>query len=1154
MFGSGTREYFEQLPNLRDLDASSARRLLSSAYADVLSARDGLSRSQPDSLPVMSAGLRRLASALQAHAILPDDVGEGTRGAASFVAAEALALLLDLPTPAVPDSVAADQPDGPGDTEASPADLLPPRYRLETTRGLQAIECGLLYLTAGFDSNAAVVALEAIRVPPPDNVSGEAVWAERAYRALVGLLRLSPRARIVTEDEPPGPDLETEWPEERVRSELFRRIERAASDHLRWLSFQPQVEAGRPAQRAADLAQLLRESPSPRYADLAQVMVLLGAAIDATSARALREVPSTGSESYETYVRERANARPLVWPSTAQYAAACLPGPSANAVVALPTGSGKSFTAELAAAQALAGGWVLYLVPTNALASQVRRDLANGLAGLGGTRVRAFLGDGQYTELGQEAITGVGPGTVLVMTPEKCAMALRRSPDAFGDLRLCVFDECHQMRETGGRGAIAELVLSHVMAVAPECRLLLMSALVSNAPELSEWLQAATGIRSEAISNPWRPTRTLRAVVGFHRGGSQVAAEAAHQQLSSASNRRKNWSFAAPYALLANLQGAWATTDQDDYVSLTIPVVGELQWHRDQVGAGWNYEIQTPSGYVNNVVRDLCDFFATAGEKVLAFLPASRHHPFAVAARIDLSEQEAATYDGGDVRLDALLEIADWELGVPSVLRDALRHGAAIHTSSLVDAERQASETAFRSDRVAVMLATGTLAQGLNLPATMVIIGGTDVGDRRESRTPEGRIKSAAQIVNAIGRAGRPGVASRATAVLVPSSPVLISDAQSDIANGVARAEVLSREDAAIALTSPLEGLVGAALAGTVSREGMSLDELTAFTYLPIEEEAEPSPVEILSRSLGVWRRAPTDHHETAAAVASVLRSLGQDFLESADVPSWTATVATRSGLSLPEVFALYRAVESRLDQERSTLAEWLDLFGEVMGDMPPNLAQTAVDASRIPAGAAFSSLSAPVLGADGWRSGWSTLYGVLRLHLNGESIAQVARAAFGIESDAAVANSRSDGAKPIPKAIGLLDRATYRLSMVAGGIAALYITGDESAADDRWHLPPQPRLSLEMLPLAIRNGCGDTSSLSWFRFGIRHRRVAHLLGALMPVPTSLDSDAQIEAWVSGQRDRWLESGEVVLPADTEEGVQRLLDAARIVAAGDQLQ
>ncbi|MCL6479337.1 MAG: hypothetical protein K6T65_13170 [Peptococcaceae bacterium] len=38
------------------------------------------------------------------------------------------------------------------------------------------------------------------------------------------------------------------------------------------------------------------------------------------------------------------------------------------AVVSMPTGSGKSFVAELAVSQAVGMGWCLYLAPTNALA------------------------------------------------------------------------------------------------------------------------------------------------------------------------------------------------------------------------------------------------------------------------------------------------------------------------------------------------------------------------------------------------------------------------------------------------------------------------------------------------------------------------------------------------------------------------------------------------------------------------------------------------------------------------------------------------------------------------------------------------------------------------------------------------------------------
>jgi DEAD/DEAH box helicase len=1116
-----------------------ARRVLSSAYADVLAARDGLTRLDAGALPTVRDQLRRLASSLEAHAVLSADLSRHSRETASFVSAEALSLLLDLPEP---EPEPEPEPDTEGDQQPE-AEIKAPRYRLGTTRGFHAIECGLLYLAAGFDSNAAVAARAAGQVPATAAPGAEAFWAERAYRAFIALLQMFADSPVVRDSAPAHVPPNDDRVDEQVRAELLRRLELATTDHLRWLSFQDPVDVVPTAERLVNLSSLLRSEISPRYVDLAHLSVLLLWAIESTQSRALRSVPSPGTEAFDTYVRARSVERPLVWPSTATYAASCLPGPTTSAVVALPTGSGKSFTAEIAIAQALTDGWVLYLVPTNALAGQVRRDLTHALAPVPNVRIRAFFGDGQYTELGQETVADVGPGSVLVMTPEKCALALRRSPDAFATLRLCVFDECHQMGESGGRGAIAELVVSHLISLAPECRFLLMSALVSNASEVADWLADATGRAAVPISSPWRPTRTLRAIVGFDRRSSAAASDEAKHELAAAGDRRKNWSFRATYSMLANLQGAWSGIAAENYVTLTLPVAGELEWHRDRDGLGWHYSHQAPTGYVNRVVGDLSNFFAAAGEQVLAFLPASRHHPFAVSQRIEL-RQAGKTYDGGQIRLDSLLVIADWELGVRSQLRDALRRGAAVHTSSVVDAERQVAEAAFRGDFVSVMLATGTLAQGLNLPATMVIVGGTDVGDRRASRTPEGRIRSLAQLVNAIGRAGRPTVAARSAALVVPSTPMWLGDGTSTIEASLEQAEVLGREDAAVDLKSPLDSLVTAALESTMTQDGMSQDELTAFTYLPIAEDIAPTASTILSRSFGVWRHNQDGTEDTATQVADTLQALGNAYLEQADVPDWIASVAYRSGLALPQVVELYRAMAERLDQPRDTLDEWLDMFGALVRVMPATIGRVAVKADELPAGAAFSTLKKPVIAQEDWAAGWDALYAVVRRYFAGDDLAALARYAFAIEGE--VSPARSDGTKPIPKIIGVRDRATYGLSMLAGGLAALFAAAEEAEVGDEWALTALSRLSLEMLPLAIRNGCGTRSSLSWFRFGIRHRRVAHLLASRMPVPAELTTDEEIEAFVANARNVWTE-GAVDLPGTDAE--QAVLTAARVVIA-----
>jgi hypothetical protein len=107
--------------------------------------------------------------------------------------------------------------------------------------------------------------------------------------------------------------------------------------------------------------------------------------------------------TFQAYLTSRAlgpegqPGRPFLWPSAKEYVAQCLPGPKLDAVVAMPTGSGKSFVAELGIADALTRGSVIYLAPTNALVHQIRRDLRVALAAFTEVDVIAFLSGGEYS-------------------------------------------------------------------------------------------------------------------------------------------------------------------------------------------------------------------------------------------------------------------------------------------------------------------------------------------------------------------------------------------------------------------------------------------------------------------------------------------------------------------------------------------------------------------------------------------------------------------------------------------------------------------------------------------------------------------------------------------------------------------------------------
>ena len=87
--------------------------------------------------------------------------------------------------------------------------------------------------------------------------------------------------------------------------------------------------------------------------------------------------------------------------------------------------------------------------------------------------------------------------------------------------------------------------------------------------------------------------------------------------------------------------------------------------------------------------------------------------------------------------------------------------------------EQRASEIAFIDGQAVALLATTTLAQGLNLPA-LVVLGGTRVGDEPTLPVQVREERTRAQLLNAIGRAGRPFVASRSVGIVIPDRWVVL--------------------------------------------------------------------------------------------------------------------------------------------------------------------------------------------------------------------------------------------------------------------------------------------------------------------------------------------------------------------------------------------
>ncbi|ABN64909.2 DNA-directed DNA polymerase [Scheffersomyces stipitis CBS 6054] len=96
-------------------------------------------------------------------------------------------------------------------------------------------------------------------------------------------------------------------------------------------------------------------------------------------------------------------------------------------------------------------------------------------------------------------------------------------------------------------------------------------------------------------------------------------------------------------------------------------------------------------------------------------------------------------------------------------LRLSLQFGMGLHHAGLVESDRQISHKLFEAGKIQILIATSTLAWGVNLPAHLVIIKGTQFFD---SKIEAYRDMDLTDILQMMGRAGRPAFDTSGIAIV----------------------------------------------------------------------------------------------------------------------------------------------------------------------------------------------------------------------------------------------------------------------------------------------------------------------------------------------------------------------------------------------------
>jgi activating signal cointegrator complex subunit 3 len=97
-------------------------------------------------------------------------------------------------------------------------------------------------------------------------------------------------------------------------------------------------------------------------------------------------------------------------------------------------------------------------------------------------------------------------------------------------------------------------------------------------------------------------------------------------------------------------------------------------------------------------------------------------------------------------------------------LKHAISFGIGLHHAGLSNHDRDIVERLYLNGSIQVLVATATLAWGVNLPARLVIVKGTEYFDGKTSRYVDYPLTDVLQM---IGRAGRPGFDDKGIAVVM---------------------------------------------------------------------------------------------------------------------------------------------------------------------------------------------------------------------------------------------------------------------------------------------------------------------------------------------------------------------------------------------------
>nr|WP_206764594.1 DEAD/DEAH box helicase [Paenibacillus larvae] len=386
-----------------------------------------------------------------------------------------------------------------------------------------------------------------------------------------------------------------------------------------------------------------------------------------------------------------------IWPSQT----AALPlalGDNDGAVINLRTSGGKTRIAEIAILKTLSThllSKVLYLAPFRSLAFEIEQSLNRTFGPLGIT-VSQLYGGSTANVTDFELIN---ESQIVIATPEKAKALIRCGSGLETEIKLIVVDEGHLLGAEE-RYIKNEMFLTHIKEFASrnQIRMLLLSAVLPNAEDLSQWITSDSNL---VAKSEWKPALERLGLLLWD--GNRVRLE------WKSEGEPFNPNFIPKKPLGFGRRRNHFPNDRNEAVAATA------------VRLAQNGTVMIYSARANSINGLAKDTLLALGE-----------HP--------------EDYLWDESLWNVFESVCSEELGDDDIVLTAARKGVICHNNRLPTLVRIAIERLMRSKPPRIIIASSTLGQGVNVGISTVIVSTPYQNDK---------VISKRDFWNICGRAGR---------------------------------------------------------------------------------------------------------------------------------------------------------------------------------------------------------------------------------------------------------------------------------------------------------------------------------------------------------------------------------------------------------------